>query len=89
MRKPILLSLASVVCAGLFVGCSGEVQNPHQESVCPTDFIAIWGQDAYYGPVPCYMDGHPVPVTFPARHGESMVSTSGNASVTVSGNMRH
>jgi hypothetical protein len=86
MKKPILLSLASVLCAGLMAGCSSEVHNPHQESVCPTDFIASWGQDVYYGGSPCFMDGHQVPVNFPRRHGESVsVSTSGNASVAVSG----
>jgi len=93
MKQAILLSLVSVLSAGVFVGCSNEVQNPHQTCWCPTDGIASFGQDVYYGRfVPCWADGHAVPVTYrtPCDYGYSTeASTSVNTSVTVSGSMGH
>ena len=96
MRHALLISMASVLCAGLLAGCSNEVHNPEQRDVCLTDGFTSWGQDVYYGRyIPCFMDGHEVAVTPPRQRVDSTsvtttsVSTSGSASVTVSGTAGH
>ncbi len=100
MKHPISLILASVLCAGFLAGCSNEVQTAHHGCCCPTDPIASFGQDIYYGRyTSCWSDGHQVPITFATRcdySGESMtvanapspnvsVSTAPNPNVSVSG----
>jgi hypothetical protein len=93
VKRSILLSLAAIPFAGMLGGCflSAEVHNPPQvrRCSCPTDFIASWGQDVYYGRyTPCFSDGHAVPVTFPEHCDYTTgVSTSMNTRVTVSGNV--
>ena len=95
MKRSILLSLASIPFAGMLGGCflSAEVHNPPHahRCFCPTDGIASWGQDIYYGrDIPCFSDGHAVPVTFPEHCDyQTGTSTSMNTSVTVSGTVTH
>ena len=93
MKHPILVPLASILCACVLTGCiSGEVQAPHQRCSCWTDGIASFGQDVYFGRFDaCFTDGHAVPVTFPEHCDYATgVSTSMNTtSVTVSSTMTH
>jgi len=87
MKHPIALLLASILCAGLLVGCSNEVRNPQQTCFCLTDPIASFGQDVYFGRFnPCIADGHAVPIHLPTPcdYGYA-TSTSVTTSVTVSG----
>ena len=89
MKHPIYLFLASVLCAGFLAGCSNEVQTAHHGCCCPTDPIASFGQDIYYGRyTSCWSDGHQVPITFATRcdyYDQSMtVVNSPSPSVSVS-----
>jgi hypothetical protein len=55
MKRRSLYLAATVLSAGMLSGC---LSGP---DVCPTDGIARWGQEVYYGAgIPCYSDGHPV-----------------------------
>ena len=105
MKHALLRSLASVLCAGFLGGClSMEVQNPPGRHTCwcPTDAIASFGQDVYFGRfTPCFSDGHAVPITLPEHcdystgyststaSASASVSTSTGASASVSGSVAH
>jgi hypothetical protein len=93
MKRMILLSLASVLGAGLLVGCSNEVHTSRQTCWCPTDAIAMWGQDIYYGRnIGCWSDGHAVPITFPEHcvyYDTTTYSTSTSTTVSASASMGH
>jgi hypothetical protein len=55
MKRRSLYLAATILSAGMLTGCSSG------PDICPTDCIARWGQEAYYGRgIPCYSDGHPV-----------------------------
>ena len=83
MKRMVLISVVSVLGAGLFAGCSNEVHNPHEREMCPTDGLAILGQEIYYGKfTSCIEDGHQVPVPGLDDHYHEM-----SASVDVS--IRH
>ena len=82
MKHSIMFAMALVLSGGFFAGCSNEVHNPHQEQACPTDGLASWGQDVYYGRyIPCFSDGHSVPFTLPHHHEYYNDSMTASASV--------
>ena len=80
MKRMVLISLVSVLVTGLFTGCSNEVHNPHEREMCPTDGLAILGQEIYYGRfTSCIEDGHQVPVPgLDDHYGEVTVSADVN-----------